>query len=288
MTRKFIAMADLHIRGNTPEMRKDDYTKAQWQKLKNVVRYANKNDYPLIVVAGDVFDSPNVSYSVLNKTADIINSFYGHWVFIYGQHDLIFHNYELRAGTPLATLAKLPNVYIAEADNQLVLNGMIIHGASWGINPPETECDLLLVHKLITRTSSNMTGAVTAREFLAHIKTEARLIISGDNHQTFRYKNLINPGSMMRMSINQTDHEPGFFIVDYDKGTAEKIKFHIKEDVWKEPEQTDEFRTSFISQLKNVNLKNPDFINNVAKARDRIKDKRLKKEIDEILKEIQK
>jgi len=56
---------------------------------------------------------------------------------------------------------------------------------------------------------------------------EYDLIVSGDNHQTFvetwKGRFLVNPGSLMRSSIDQWEHRPSVFLYYAESNTVEQV-----------------------------------------------------------------
>ena len=282
---KIICAADLHIRGNKTAHRKDNYLEAQWKKLEFMVDYANKKHAKIMLIAGDIFDAPTTAYSILAKTIEIFTPYKGIIVMVYGQHDLIFHNYSTRENTPLNILSKMPNCCIASS-TPIQVYGKKIVGVSWGQKVPNEECDICLIHKLITkRKDSRLKNSITARTLKSLIGCKAGLYVTGDNHITFTYQNIINPGSMMRLKTDQIDHRPCFFLVNGNE--YQKIYSPIKKDVFevvdKEPDTKSKITEKFLKELKNIHQDNPDFESKLIAVRDKIRNRHIKKEIDAIL-----
>ena len=61
------------------------------------------------------------------------------------------------------------------------------------------------------------------------------MILTGDNHQTFVVEHdgrlLVNPGSIMRMTAAQIDHEPCVFLWDARENRVEKVLLPFDKDV---------------------------------------------------------
>jgi hypothetical protein len=74
------------------------------------------------------------------------------------------------------------------------------------------------------------------------------LVVAGDNHKTFDvcsqgrtlnrppcFRALLNPGSLMRMTIDQRDHRPCFYLAvveEHSDVKYERVYYPVEEDVW--------------------------------------------------------
>jgi acetolactate synthase small subunit len=120
------------------------------------------------------------------------------------------------------------------------------------------------------------------------------LILTGDNHHTFNYKNrILNSGSTMRASIDQVDHKPCFFIY-HDKKNVEQIEFDIEDaakvlrldDTNKEKEVNSKL-INFVDELSlDHEMEELKFIDNVKAAIDSV-DSDVKDIILEVIKDVE-
>ena len=82
------------------------------------------------------------------------------------------------------------------------------------------------------------------------------LIVSGDNHQSFvvEYEGriLVNPGSLMRMSANQIDHQPSVYLWYAEENKIERVYLPIEKDV---------INTFHLEEVKDRNTRIESFIN---------------------------
>lgn len=62
---KFLFVGDLHLRGNNPRNRIDDYQEAADMKLREILRGAEDLNADAILIPGDVWDRPEVAIGVL-------------------------------------------------------------------------------------------------------------------------------------------------------------------------------------------------------------------------------
>ena len=95
MTIKILHTADLHVgmrfasRGYTPQLQ-GSLINARSEALANLVKVANKQQSDLLVIAGDLFDSPRVSRGDVLRTATVLKDFEGRLILILpGNHDYI-------------------------------------------------------------------------------------------------------------------------------------------------------------------------------------------------------
>jgi hypothetical protein len=92
---------------------------------------------------------------------------------------------------------------------------------------------ILMWHRLICAGKQPWPGANAAPAPIISGRLGYDLIVSGDNHQQFVKGNIVNSGSMMRMSSDQADFEPAVFGWSED-GTVTRIPLPIEKGVVKE------------------------------------------------------
>ena len=241
---KLICAGDLHIRANRPVSRKDDYYFAQFEKFGHLLdtaeNFIREGEEVAILQPGDFFDT-QVPYKVLADIGEMIGrrrDFGYHFpIFVvFGQHDMAYRNIR---NTPLYVLDLLGVVQRAMHPSIIQTHSgedVNIYGVDWGEDIPEPETEgfnVLLIHKMITKGGPLFPGQKDYEDAEVFLRKMVgmgySLVVSGDNHQTFvveRKKGvLVNAGSMMRMSIDQADHKPCFFIFDTETREIEKRDF---------------------------------------------------------------
>jgi DNA repair exonuclease SbcCD nuclease subunit len=232
----FLLTSDWHCTDKTPGSRIDDYTKAQEEKINFIQETAKKYKVHSILEAGDLTDTSLLSYFAYRKILKrIIFPIYT----IYGQHDLY---YRTKGNTPLDALQD------AIDDFQILPNGCLdignnihLYGCSYEEKIPvivnSDAFNILLIHKMLLakREENWQDDYELGNKFLANHAFD--LIVSGDNHQTFVFKEhkigkkkkyLFNCGSLMRSKIDQIDHKPCIFIFDMDNRSFEQIFIPIQ------------------------------------------------------------
>ena len=221
--------ADLHIRGDRPLCRTDDYMGAQERKLIFILDLANKLSIP-ILVGGDVGHRPYWGDKLLNWMLDKLK-IGGRWKQIYavaGQHDLPNHRLDKWEEGGLGVLSKQYGKGF-KVMNDLVYPEFVDDVRLWCF-PYGTEMfdskktypekrQIALAHQMVIKSQQNKiwhdqraVGAVALLKKFPHYD----LIVTGDNHQSFalQYEGrwLVNPGSMMRSTSAQVAHKPSVFV----------------------------------------------------------------------------
>jgi predicted phosphodiesterase len=237
-----ILCGDIHLREDIPVCRLDDYEKAQWRKL-DFISDLQKQYNCAVLHSGDLFHHWKPSPYLIAKTIEHIpNDF----ITCFGNHDLPQHNLELINKCGTNVLAQVNKVKIA--------------GVHFGQTPTQSTIEgVLLWHVMTFKDKEPYLGCKESNAIkLLKMYPWAKLICTGDNHQTFieEYEGrlLVNPGSMMRMTVSQIDHKPCVFLWYAETNTVEQVFLPIEEGVVTREhivarEQRDERIDAFISKL---------------------------------------
>ena len=235
-----LAASDLHITNKTPINRKDDYPKSCLNKFKQLLNLTMKTKYKTLLIGGDFFDSHTAPYSVTKQIVNILYSFPEVNIYVVpGQHDQRWHRTGLD-NTPLGLLSEYPNVSILKNDKVTKIGKITVIGAGWN-EEPKKKADILVTHQMVIKKEKlfpNQKNYSKGISLLTKKYPWAKCIISGDNHAPFKiqYKGrfLVNCGSMMRKSKDQTTHEPRAWLINVNKWTAtsHKLKVLSTEDVF--------------------------------------------------------
>lgn len=235
--RKFIACADLHIRSNKPQYRKDNYFETVCRKFQQIINLANEHEAD-ILIAGDLFDSVKVSHKVVNSILEILLGLKGTAYATAGQHDMSFHTLDLES-SPFKTLILAGKIKFLNSDGLVLESDDIkLYGCSFGEEIHKAEkvgyFNILVIHKTITPEEPPffLTEAISSEEMLDAEECEHyNLIISGDYHQSFVVQKwghlLVNCGPMMREKIDQVDLKPRVHLItiDSEDGVSTKPLF---------------------------------------------------------------
>jgi hypothetical protein len=208
--------ADWHLREDQPEAWTGaDYWTEQEKAVDFCVDLAHKFRVPL-VVAGDIFHhwrpSPRLLAWTLKKLAPPTDLF----IAIPGQHDLPAHDLNEIHRSGAGVLSEVLNVnYIPARDDLFQL-------VPWGCDIPKSPEPHVIVicHTMTYKGKPPFPGAPPEGEadrFICKHKGW-RLIVAGDNHQSFVVENpphgtLLSPGSLMRMTAAQISHKPAVWLL---------------------------------------------------------------------------
>lgn len=225
---KFLCTADWHVRKENPKYRKDDYLAAQLTKIEFLVKYANKKD-AMILLAGDIFDSPKAGYGTVNAVSKILSTSKYQVITCFGNHDTTFHSQDL-SNTPYGNLLVSGRI----VENPIFFHNMTtIHSLGWeGKAPTPTEGDtnILLGHvsvfeKEVPFWCENGLAAKQIKKMYPGFD----YYVFGDIHIPFVKKNIINPGSLTRSTVGQVDFKPCAYLLDTELDTIEKVMIPIED-----------------------------------------------------------
>lgn len=224
---------DLHYTLAKPRNRTDEDYEATW---RGKFLWACENplkDCKYVIFPGDVFDNFRASDFVKQYFLPLLKQTGKHFLAIYGQHDLRFHNSN-KLNTPLRVIEASGILSVLGPEPFYPGVDVDIYGANWEEEIPEIQepknVNILVIHKMIIKDDKlweAQTGYSMARVLLR--KHPYDLIVSGDNHQGFtdsyERRHLVNLGSLMRSTIDQLDHKPS--VAAYDTKTKELEIFEI-------------------------------------------------------------
>lgn len=237
--------ADFHIRETTPENRMDDFISAQWKKLSFIQKLCFDNECPLLI-AGDLFDHWKASPYLLSKCIELLPDV----IMIPGQHDMQNHTLENELKTAYNVLKKTGAIKPLTGGRSLNIGrSTAVFGYAYGedslvinktsektIKKTKNHRKIVMLHTLVCEAKQPWkdAGAYVSKNLLS--KINADVILTGDNHQQFVIKKegkiLINPGSIMRTSIDQKNFEPAVFGWKAEDNSVHKIPLPIEKDVF--------------------------------------------------------
>ena len=286
-----ILSADWHIRAGTPICRTDDFWTAQWSKVIEVFKLADRYKIP-IIIAGDVGHRPQWPDHLESKFVEIFNAFgCPHIYCIPGQHDLPNHNLE-NIDKSAFHLMKIVGCF--RSSFPVSREFFQLHGFPYGKKlkkPLKAESGLKQVaiwHHMVIGDRKLWPGQVadTARHILKK-NPFFDLIVTGDNHLPFVEKIgdmlLVNPGSLTRQTAAQYDHKPRVYLWYPESMTVEPFFFPVKQsDVTREhiieKKSVDERLRVFVKSLQSHQEVGLSFEKNLYKF---IQDNRISKKVEE-------
>lgn len=208
---------DLHIRGNSPVHRTDDYRTTVMQKVKEVGEIARREAVDVILIGGDWFDRPDTSHGVVSEAIRIFREYPVTPVGVLGNHDIFGQNPETQDHTVLGVMFHAGIVdllnrgdvrYIEKDGLVLQLTGSPFHYDVDRRNPKEdyyvkkqnADVAIHIVHAMLV-DQPYFFGPFT---LIYDVKTEADIVLSGHYHPGFHKVHYVNgtyfanPGSLTR------------------------------------------------------------------------------------------
>jgi predicted phosphodiesterase len=235
---KFIFLSDTHIRATAPEGRTDDFLSAQWAKWKFIFKTARQRGVRAILQAGDLFNEPAPSYSLVYEFASLLNQYPDiDFITIPGQHDLYMRSTDLKR-TAMGLLSSFGVLEVAVPGGWAYEN-VAIFGAGWGIEPNRSviagDINILLVHDMIGDKPLYPGHKLTDAESYLRTFNEFQIIITGDYHYPYRIEDgervILNTGCLLRMTRLERDklRRPHFYIWDSVTNELERVSIPVRD-----------------------------------------------------------
>lgn len=224
---KYILTSDWHLRADKPRCRLDENWEQTQIKILDFIFDKSAEYKADIIHTGDLFDQPQVPDWVKYMFLDRLNrtrydGFNPKMYLLAGNHEMPYHNFKNINKSSIGVVFKSRNI---KSLNEL---GQAIHyGLS--LKYDLRTCNKIFIHKLTYKNSvpPYIKNAITAQELL-NIFNKSKWIITGDNHKRFIYENnnryVINPGCIMRQTIDEINYDPSFYLIDFETEEIETIK----------------------------------------------------------------
>jgi hypothetical protein len=258
-----ILCADTHLRSTRPRARIDDYFAAQERKFRFILEQAQAS--PPLLIAGDLLNAARPGEGLLRWLIDLLHEYEVVPVVVPGQHDLPGHSLDQIKNSGLGVLAAAGVIWLASDPTQIWWVGSeffmnwcdrtAVVGVPYGMDPPQIDwCGatipkiLLWHHMVINEPLWPGQEADNVHSILKKYP-QFDLIVTGDNHQTIicipgqnstvgrrfvHHQNsiLVNPGSTMRMTASQVEHQPCVFRYQPETGHLSQLFLPIEPDVF--------------------------------------------------------
>lgn len=291
---KIINITDLHLTDKRYAGRKDDFKQTQLNKLEEIGRMIkkeqentdNKINELIVLINGDMFDTPRISQLFLIKIANIIISWGVDVYVVPGNHDLYNDNIVTLKKTHLGLLATFGIVKILEHKNPVIfdIDGFLLglQGKEYSIGmehddenymytgEEEVDFKMLSVHGMLMDEEPPFDYFTLVED--VKDKTNADILTTGHYHPGF--KDIIeedfamyNPKSMIRTKRikSNTKRIPGGKLLTFAPG-KEKLSFKIENFELKESfiPYEDAFKEGELEEFKATKSTYEDFKNNIS------------------------
>jgi len=246
---KLIGCGDLHITDKVPGNRRKGYFQQVLNKFEQILKIACDTD-EVLLIAGDIFDSANVSYDVTREVISLLKVYEIEIFVTFGQHDQRWHTTNLD-NTPLGLLQEAGLIHVLSNKESVCVGDTSLIGAGWQ-QELEAEAEIIVTHRMITKKDPLWPGQTdysTAQAIMRKYPW-AKCILSGDNHlpHALRLKSKrlqINSGSMMRSNKSQINFKPRVYEIDTDTWTTKPIYLKIEK-----PEDVFDFEKIELEEIK--------------------------------------
>lgn len=238
-----IFTADLHLTEITPASRVDDYMASQEHKLNFLEELSRENGGCPVICAGDVFDRWKASPWLSSWVNEHLPK---NFITIPGNHDLPLHSFDEYDKSALHLLEVVGGAIRILKSDCICTGDINVYGIPYGLPMPEESAfplkidgvrNILVLHALVWEKSRPpwAPNSYTAGDMLDKFGDNFDVILIGDNHQSFVVWDngtvLINPGSMMRSTVDQADFEPRCYLYYADSNKIIEEKFPIEMNV---------------------------------------------------------
>ncbi len=242
---RLLLLSDCHVRSSVPAGRIDNFMENQWKKWQYICKVAKKENVDAILQAGDLFDIPNPSYSLISEflfvlLEDISFPIY----YINGQHTLFMRNKNINK-TIFGILQYLiiDTGYPQELFHQMFSYGdcigdnVYLYGNNYGDGYKDIKVrnkdaiNILVTHDSIGNKSLYPGHNITkAENFLATFK-DFQIILCGDIHYPFfiqqKGRVILNTGCLLRQKriAEDMNRKPHFYT--YNTETNKWKKYYV-------------------------------------------------------------
>lgn len=271
---KLLIIGDLHLRYTPPINRTNEFYNDLLNKIKEIkqIQLDNNIEDENVICLGDVFDNFVVDYA--EKIIYDVGPYIKGWTFLIGNHDCKEENGDTR-GTTFGILQKLNIIKvkpIITKDNHILVffnyyNRNQIYKYDFNFKEIIDVTKIAFIHDYIVPNKIakkyNVEDIVTCE----NMKTDFDYIFCGHYHYSYDITHnntrFINPGALLRKTIDKDDMKRKVKVILYNSDSEEKIKdIYLKscrnyKDVFKIDENDiikKDLDSKFIQQLQDIKL----------------------------------
>lgn len=246
MSKKIVAIhtGDIHLTDKKPMARVDepDWYKAQFRVLRWLVNLCNSHKADLII-GGDLFDSPHVSYFLLNTCSVYLD--YAFCTAIIGNHEQPNKN-SVGVSHSVFQTGHLMQMYYGITHTRCGRVGDIMYGFIPATNSEEEfaksanavqYADVVVMHKFVWSSKENShVGASESGNVnsIAKLFPNAKVLFTSDNHKGFECTTtnprIYNCGMLIRDNADLIAYQPRVYAL-YDDFSVERIDVPIEQDL---------------------------------------------------------
>ena len=245
---------DIHISGQNPRNRIDDYPRAILRKLRETYQIARTKKCDMVLFGGDFFDTHKIySYDIISEAIEIISESPVPTYCIIGQHDLRGYNPNTYNQSAFGFVQKhCPNFIVVW--ERMELEDCVLYPCHvWDefdevvrMDIKETKPTIMMAHHLLSK-DIHMFDIIKTSTIG---KNAFDIILSGDLHTGYEPHTIdgtlyANPGSLCRKTKADKDRDPQVLLFEVLNGKKRSKIIKLKSA---EP-SAEVFRTSIIDEL---------------------------------------
>lgn len=225
---------DLHLAGETPRHRTDDFPRILLEKLRETYATAEQEDCQFMLFAGDFFNAQRMfSFDVISEAIEIIGKASIPTYGVVGEHDLYGHNIETFQSSTLKFFVRhcsKMNILWEPLD----LGEVVLYGkhepdkmeTAMAVQVDPAKYNILVCHELLTCNAAPFD--VISTSTLTNCPYD--LVVSGDLHDGYEPHHVegtwfCNPGSLARRTTADADRWPQMAIIEVEKGEEPVIEY---------------------------------------------------------------
>jgi DNA repair exonuclease SbcCD nuclease subunit len=224
-------IGDGHITGRNPVARTDDLVTLQFKKWEEIITIANHYQCP-IITSGDIFNVAIIANSLLNQFGMILNKLDHPMYFVWGNHDLMYHNLEMWDRTSMGVCwtnnKKLKHISEFYIDYKIPWDYR-----DWDCPINKNKSPFLLTHKAVITTQQvgKNSWILEDKVFADAIENTPelhnyKLILCGHWHKqyilTYNKIKIINAGPIIRRTVDELQ-QPQVLLIDLNNLLIKKI-----------------------------------------------------------------
>jgi exonuclease SbcD len=231
---KFGFYTDLHLAGETPRHRVDDFPRVLLEKLREVYATFEEEGCQFVLFAGDFFNAQRMfSFDVISEAIEIVGKSLVKTYSVVGEHDLYGHNIETFQSSTLKFFVRhCRNMNILWEPTDL--GEVVLYGkhepdkmeTAMAVQVDPAKYNILVCHELLTCNAAPFD--VISTSTLTNCPYD--LVVSGDLHDGFEPHHVegtwfCNPGSLARRTIADADRWSQIALIEVEKGREPSIEY---------------------------------------------------------------
>lgn len=284
---KVLLVADLHLRADRPLCRLDNnWMESQRTDLENIGDIIKEKDVEQVWLLGDIFHRHNEPPKVVNMFLTEVGFWNTEIWSIAGNHDLPYHNAELKNDSCYGTVSQFMGDLADYQDSKVAAYDF---GTEY-----ENSCPIVVTHQLVfpNESARGLSGGKVPSDIKKEYP-EAKLVLMGDYHDGWDIElggqKQVMVGCMNIQSAKLKDYKPRVAIIDTDTYEVEYVYLpqdHVKvtDEHLVEAKNRDERIEACLGAIESVGSTEFDFVQNLRELG--VRNNKLKGLLSELLEEL--